>query len=137
MAEKSKLFDDADRLKQARERLGLSREELALALDRSEKTIKLVENGSQKLGSRAWAKLKRLESKPPPGSAAAWPCEVRESAAPYPTAPPGAADQLDRIAAIVADKVAACAVEAMVSAGIAPATAWRALIEAKLRESGP
>jgi len=140
------------RLQEIREALGLTRTELAIAIDRSEKTVRAAENGAQALGPRAWARveqLRRAKQTPYCPSAAPAAVEAREAPPPWATRPPPAGHgsptpgngngcpSLDRVAAIVADTSVQQAAAAMIGAGIAPATAWRAIIEAKLRETKP
>ncbi len=138
---------DGVRLRETRERLLLSRAELAQVLGRTEKTIAQVENGWQTLGPEAWRIIARLEKGqhphhiPAAGKMASYSDatrpgpEARDDPATWAPPPPAPGPPLDRVAAIVADTAVQTAAAAMIGAGIAPATAWRAILEAKLREA--
>ncbi len=117
------------RLRDIREALGLTRTELAIAIDRSEKTIRAAENGAQALGPKSWVKLDRLH-KDSQGGAPKSPMEPKQM--PQTSEVSGVAD----IARIVANPATSEAVKALVATGLTAEAAWEAVIGAHLK-AGP
>jgi DNA-binding XRE family transcriptional regulator len=113
-----------------RERLGLDRPAMARALDLTEKTLTQVENGWQGLGSRSRARLAKIEA----GGYIEPQQERSQEVADKPEAYCPRNGLVAQIAEIVASPDVRSAVDAMVTTGMRAATAWRAIINAKLEE---
>lgn len=133
MLQSDEIRREAARLREIREALGLSRNEMAAKLDVSPLTLKGAENGSQRLGARKYAAAEQMAAQV--GSSA-----CAESAAPYRVPPPTPEARnvlrLDQIASVLEEAAAPEIQEAARAVakalGVTESAALARLVRAKL-----